>query len=267
MKIRVLIMFLIMSLTCEVRAQESKWLPSEYKDLSFKEFVSVAQKLLKVKFYYKDEWVKNLKMGEYPDSFSLRQVLDNLLRGTSVFYFIDRHGNVVLTKDFEVKVSDISDKKESSFIPPSDFSDQKEEKQQRGNTFVEIGNPADRNKPDKATLSGYITDGDTRERLAGVTILDQKLSVGTISNSFGFYTLKLSRGTHTLQFSFLGMKEKMVNLNIFSDGEMNVEMKSTLIPLKETVIYAQKKVILQRFEVGVEKINISIIQIITNNSW
>jgi hypothetical protein len=257
MNIKVLIFFLVLTLTYETEGQENKWLPPNYKNLSFKEFVSVTQKLLKVKFYYKDEWVKDLKMGNYPESFSLPQVLDNLFMGKSLFYYIDKHGNVVLTKDFEVKVSDKPEEKETNFVPPTDYSDQKENKQQTGNTFVEIGNPADRNKPDKATISGYITDRDTKEPLAGVTILDQKLSVGAVSNGFGFYSLKLSREIHTLQFSFLGMKEKLVNLNLFGDGEMNIEMKSILIPLKETVISAQKKMILQRFEVGVEKINIT----------
>jgi hypothetical protein len=257
MKIKVLIIFLILTLSYEAKAQENKWLPSSYRDLSFKEFASITQPLLKVKFFYKEEWVKNLKIGIYPNSFSLSDVLNNLFLGTSVFYYIDKHGNVVLTKNFEVKISDVSDKKEASFIAPSDYSDQEENRQKTGNTFVEIGNPADRNKPEKATVSGYITESDTKEPLAGVTIYDQKLSIGTVSNEFGFYTLKLSRGIHILQFSFLGMKEKTINLNLYGDGEMNIEMTSKLIPLKETVISAQKKMILQRFEVGVEKINIT----------
>jgi len=46
-------------------------------------------------------------------------------------------------------------------------------------------------------------------------------------------------------------------LNIFGDGDLNLDMKSTLIPLKETVISAQKGAILQRFELGVEKINLT----------
>ena len=40
-------------------------------------------------------------------------------------------------------------------------------------------------------------------------------------------------------------------------GELNIDMNSVLIPLKETVVSAQKSVTLQRFEVGVEKINIT----------
>jgi hypothetical protein len=53
------------------------------------------------------------------------------------------------------------------------------------------------------------------------------------------------------------MREKSVNLNLFGTGEFNVDMNSVLIPLKETVVSAQKSVTLQRFEVGAEKINIT----------
>ena len=106
-------------------------------------------------------------------------------------------------------------------------------------------------------LSGYITNRDTREAVAGVTVFNQKLSVGTTSNQHGFYTLSLPRGSHLIQFTFIGMKEKSVNVNIYGNGEMNIEMNSVLIPLKETVISAQRDMVLQRYEVGVEKINIS----------
>jgi len=53
------------------------------------------------------------------------------------------------------------------------------------------------------------------------------------------------------------MKEKTISLNLNGSGELNVEMNSMLIPLKETIVSAQKSITLQRFEVGAEKINIT----------
>ena len=127
-----------------------------------------------------------------------------------------------------------------------------------GNSSVEIGNPAEKNKPGNVVISGYITNKDTKEPVSGVTVFVQKLSTGTISNEYGFYTLTATeRNSHLLQFSFIGMREKSVNLNLYGPGELNVDMNSVLIPLKETVVSAQKSVTLQRFEVGAEKINIT----------
>jgi hypothetical protein len=257
MKLKILIFLFILSLPLKIRGQENRWVPSDYKNKSFKEFASAAGDLLKIKFFYKDEWVKDLKIGDYPPRFTLTQVLDSLFNGTTVYYYTDKHGNVVITKDYKVKIPGISAGKKTSYIPQIDNSGTEKSHQKSGNTLVEIGNPAERNSAGKATVSGYITNSETKEPVAGATIFNQRLSAGTVSNAYGYYTLTLPRGIHNLQFSFIGMKEKTVDVNLYGTGEMNVEMTETLIPLKETVISAQKNAILRRFEVGVEKINIT----------
>jgi outer membrane receptor for ferrienterochelin and colicin len=53
------------------------------------------------------------------------------------------------------------------------------------------------------------------------------------------------------------MREKRINLNLYGSGELNVDLRSVLTPIKEAVVSAQKSVTLQRFEVGAEKINIT----------
>ncbi len=147
--------------------------------------------------------------------------------------------------------------RDTNYIAPAGYYDSGDEQKLSGNLSVDIGNPADRFKSGSVTLTGYITNKDTREPVAGATVLVQKLSTGTISNEYGFYTITLPRGAHLLQYSFLGMREKQVNVNLYGPGEMNMEMSSMLIPLKETVVSAERNVIFQRFEAGVEKVNIS----------
>ncbi|MEI6050221.1 MAG: TonB-dependent receptor [Bacteroidota bacterium] len=257
MKPKILICLLLLTLSFQIEAQEKQRIPANYKDMSFKEFVLATEAMAKVKFFYKEEWVTGLKLGDYRGSITLPDVLDNLFRGTSIYYYIDKFGNVVLTKSYAVKISDKPVEKETNFIPPSDYASSGENQKMTGNTLVEIGNPAEKNNPGNVIISGYINNKDTKEPVAGVTVFIQKLSVGTISNEFGFYTLTLPRGIHMLQFSFIGMREKTINLNLYGTGEINVGMNSMLIPLKETVVSAQKNMTLQRFEVGAEKINIT----------
>ena len=163
----------------------------------------------------------------------------------------------MITNNYEVKISNTGVDKSDKFLPPSDISGSSENQQISGNVSVEIGNPAEKNKTGNVVISGYIKNKSTKEPVAGVTVYIQKLSIGTISNEYGFYSLTAPRGVHILHFSFVGMREKVVNLNLYGSGELNIDMNSVLIPLKETVVSAQKSVTLQRFEVGVEKINIA----------
>lgn len=257
MQLKILILLLLLTLSCQIEAQEKQRIPASYKNMSFKEFVLATEALQNVKFYFRDEWVTDLKLGDYPGSITLSDILDNLLRGTSIYYYIDKYGNVVLTKDYAVKRAGYPVDKDTNFMPPTDYTDSGENRQIAGNTFVEIGNPAEKNNSGSVIISGYIYNKDTKEPVSGVTVFVKKLSLGTISNEFGFYTLTLPRGNNLLQFSFVGMKEMMVNMSIYGTGQLNVEMNSILIPLKETVISAQKNMTIQRFEVGAEKINIT----------
>ncbi len=257
MKLKILLLLLTLLLSNLLHAQDEIKITWDYKDLSFREFVAQAEKVSSLRFFFRDEWVNDLRPGDFPGMTSLNELLDRLFRDKSLFYFIDESGNVVITKNFAVRVSETPVTGAQNFIAPTEYFDSQDKQKLSGNIFVDIGNPADRYKSGNVTLTGYILNRDTKEPVAGATVLVQKLAVGTNSNGYGFYTLTLSRGVHLLQFSFIGMKEKQVNVNLYGSGEMDMEMNSMLIPLTETVISAQKNVIFQRYEVGVEKVNIS----------
>lgn len=257
MKFKILLTGLILLLSHILYAQDDLGITWDYNDQSFGEFVSKAESTLNLRFFFRDEWVEDLRPGDYPGMNSLPRLLDNLFRDKSLYYFIDEDDNVVITRNFAVKISETSDSEDQTYIAPTEYYDTQEKQKLSGNLFIDIGNPADRFKGGIVNISGYITNRDTKEPVAGATLFVQKLSTGTISNQYGFYTLNLPRGVHLLQFSFIGMKEKQINVNLYGSGEMNIEMNSMLIPLKETVISAQKNVIFQRYEVGVEKVDIT----------
>ncbi len=257
MKQKILIPVLLFFLALNIEAQEKYALSGNFKGLTFKEFVSRTESQLHVKFFYKDEWVRDLILNDYPGCSSLSCVLDNLFTGTVLYYYIDRSGNVVITQNYAVKIITAPVEAEGKYMAPTEYAESGETQNMNSNSFVEIGNPAEKNMSGSVTLSGYITNKDTRDPVAGVTVFVQKLSSGTISNEYGYYSLTLPRGIHKVQFSFIGMKNKVINLNLYGSGDMNVEMTSVLIPLKETVISAQKSITLQRFEVGAAKINIT----------
>jgi hypothetical protein len=257
MKFRNFFLLIFLLFTIKAGGQEKYKLSGSFKDLTFKEFVVKTEKLLPVKFFYKDEWVNELKVGEYPDCTDLPCILENLFKGSGLFYVIEKSGNIVITNNYAIKVSESPVDKDNRFLPPSDFSGSAENQRTERISSVEVGNPAEKNNKGKVIVSGYITNKDTHEPVAGVTVFIQKLSLGAITNEYGFYSLTLPRGIYQVKFSFIGMREKSLNLSLYGTGELNVEMSSVLIPLKETVISAQKSVTLQRFEVGAEKINIT----------
>jgi len=122
MKLKIHLLILILSLSLSVGAQEKYPVNSNYKGLSFTEFVSKVESILPVKFFYLDEWVKDLKLADYPDCNSLQCLMDNIFKGTTLYYYIDSFGNVVITSNYSVKITTSAGEINSKFLTPSDYS-------------------------------------------------------------------------------------------------------------------------------------------------
>jgi hypothetical protein len=242
------VVFIVIPLT--VHSQVKYAIEWEYTGQSFENFVLEAESRLPVKFFYNPEWIKNLTLGSYGDKLILNEILDSLFREKSIYHYTSLTGNIILTKSLAIKSIKEKPVENMSYIPGMDYSEDRGIRITGENLVADIGNPDDRYKPGNVTLSGYTLNQDTKEPVAGVTVYVPKLSAGAISNAYGFYKISLPRGTYSVRFTFIGMKEKAIDLNLFNTGELNVEMKSVLVALKEAVITAEKDIKLQRAEVG-----------------
>lgn len=256
MKIRA-VFFAFILISCVARSQDKFLIGWDYSGFSFDEFVLRTESQYPVKFFYDEEWTKGLTLGKFNGDKNLSQVLDTLFHGRSIFYYFTDGGNIVLTKNFAIRINKLRQPETLAYLPSFDYSEQSEQESPAVKQTVTIGDPSDRNLAGTITLSGYIRDQDTKQPVAGATIFIPKISAGTISNEYGYYKLSIPRGNYPVHYTFVGMKERTYDLNIFSNGEINVEMKTVLVPLKGAVITAEKDITLQRPEVGVEKINIT----------
>ncbi|MBN1107348.1 MAG: TonB-dependent receptor [Bacteroidales bacterium] len=254
MKIRILAAGFLLICAFSLNAQEKYTVNWDYAGQSFTDFVITAESKLPVRFFFRDEWIGSLVPEHYPGCKDLNCVLENLFRGTSLYYYMDDEGNVIITRDFAVTSQEHTGKE--SPVLNREYSDSLESLRKFEVLFLEIGNRADAGLPGKVIISGYVTDRTTGEPLPGVSVYVPAFSYGAVTNANGYYSMSLPRGGHLIRFTFIGMRELRVNLRLNGPGEMSLNMQSILIPLKETVVSADRNVTLQRLEAGVEKINI-----------
>lgn len=254
MKIKLILLPLLLLTANILFAQKDIKITWNYDSLTFNQFISKAEEQSGARFYFKNDWVNELRPGNYPGCTSVFTLFDKLFRSRSLYYFQTASGDIIITKNFEIEHINRSDDEKGKFVL-EDYSYEKEKQKVTENLYLDIGNPAEKNLPGNVNISGYIIQNDTRESLSGVTILVQDLKMGTLSNQNGYFNLNLPRGTHQIQFSFIGLKEKHATVNVYGQGLINIEMNSAVIPLRETVVYAQRSTILQRNESGVVKID------------
>lgn len=85
------------------------------------------------------------------------------------------------------------------------------------------------------TISGYIEDGATGEKLIGANVFDVKTYQGTITNNYGFYSLTLPAGEKTIKFSFVGYQPNELILDLGKDTTVTVSLHPA-VELDEVVV-------------------------------
>ncbi|MFY0601418.1 MAG: carboxypeptidase-like regulatory domain-containing protein [Cyclobacteriaceae bacterium] len=87
------------------------------------------------------------------------------------------------------------------------------------------------------TIGGIVIDKDTKEPMAFAAIGFMGTTVGTVSNSDGYFEMNLPDGYKNLQLqvSFLGYETVLINSTEFG-GKMRVAMTSSFVELSELVI-------------------------------
>ena len=91
----------------------------------------------------------------------------------------------------------------------------------------------------KYTISGYLSDGDSGEKLISANVIDLNSEKGTTSNLYGFYSLTLPEDSVTLVFSYIGYGTVIKKLYLDKNIQLNVSLKGS-ISLETVEVNAEK---------------------------
>ncbi len=81
------------------------------------------------------------------------------------------------------------------------------------------------NAQEKYSLSGKIKDIENNETLLGVNVIIKELQTGTVSNSYGFYSITLPEGLYTVQVSYLGFETLTETIKLDKDIKKDFLLK------------------------------------------
>lgn len=92
----------------------------------------------------------------------------------------------------------------------------------------------------KVTLSGHVKDAGSGEDLIGATISVKEAGAGTVTNSYGFYSLTLDKGTYTLVYRYVGYEEQSKKVILDKNTVLNIELAERAKEMKAAVVSAKK---------------------------
>ena len=111
----------------------------------------------------------------------------------------------------------------------------------------------------KFTISGYIKDADSGEELISASIFDTKSAKGTVSNTYGFFSITLPAGKVTLKGSYVGYQEFTQEIDLRKDIQIDLKLRSSSAIQEVEVIATKAEKIEERSQMS--RIDVPIEQI------
>ncbi|MEM1321828.1 MAG: TonB-dependent receptor [Bacteroidota bacterium] len=80
-------------------------------------------------------------------------------------------------------------------------------------------------KPPSYTISGYLEDEATGEKLVAATVVCQRHNRGAVTNEYGFYSLTLPAGAVELSYSYLGCTPSIKAFDLQQNHRINMTLE------------------------------------------
>jgi TonB-dependent receptor-like protein/carboxypeptidase-like protein len=99
-------------------------------------------------------------------------------------------------------------------------------------------------------LSGFVVDKKSGEALIGATVSADSSLIGTVANGYGFFSLDLPYGEHTIQTSFLGFEIASHTLDFTRNISIDIALSQSTPELQEIVIQGYSRTNVKQIQTG-----------------
>ena len=86
------------------------------------------------------------------------------------------------------------------------------------------------------TLSGYVLDKQSNELIIGSSVIVEGLNIGTITNSYGFFSITIEEGNYNIRIQNLGFKDNTQNINLNKNLSLNIYLTEEVESLNEVIV-------------------------------
>lgn len=110
------------------------------------------------------------------------------------------------------------------------------------------------------TVSGYVTDAESGEKLIGASVYLTELGKGTTTNQYGFYSLPLAGDSATIAFSYIGYTRRTETLALRQNTRLDVELSSNVVLEEVEITAAPEEDAVEQVQMSVHKIPMQTIE-------
>ena len=92
------------------------------------------------------------------------------------------------------------------------------------------------NSQNNFTFSGYVLDNQTNELVIGASVIIDELNIGTITNSYGFFSITVKEGNYSFKTQNLGYKDDIQIISLNKNIILNIYLKEEVESLDEVIV-------------------------------
>jgi hypothetical protein len=259
--------FLFVLRVASAQQTNIRLISGNFQKATIAQFINELESKSSYHFYYDPIQFDSLRVTLQVNDKPLETILDMAFKNTDFHYAITPQQQVFLTKGRQIKtelapgyleaLTRNAPAKQTAAV--ADYTDDKDKKVPDATTenkLYEIGVRTNNIKAGNAILSGYIRDIKSGEAVVGASIYVANTRTGVATDQFGYFTISLSRGRHTLNIRGLGMRDTRRQIILYSEGKLNIEMQEQVNSLKEVKISGDKVANVRSVELGVTRLDI-----------
>ncbi len=90
------------------------------------------------------------------------------------------------------------------------------------------------------TISGYVKDISNGEVLIGANVFIKDSYTGTVTNSYGFYSLSLKPGNYSIVYQYLGYNSKEMSVDLNKNLSVDIGMEEAADSIEAVIVTAER---------------------------
>lgn len=265
------ISFFILLFTSHSDAQDKKdiLISGNFENLTLAEFFQKLELQAPYFFYYEQSQLDSLRVNLIVQAEPIQTVLEKAFKNTGLLFSIDRDNKVYVTKGIKI----ITALPANFFQSPGEtkpvysikdsvidygLGSERKEKVISESKLYEIGTKTNTVKGN-VIITGIMRNATTGEPLINTSVFINN-NYSTVTDAYGNYSLTVPAGKHTLNILAIGMKDTKLQVAVYSDGKLDIDIREQVTTLKEVIVSSKKMININRVQMGVDRLSIESIR-------
>jgi hypothetical protein len=222
--IRIFSLLFLLVLASHLKGQTILDQPLEISKVkTLPEFIQEVEKKYPVRFYYLAKWIEPVSLDTDFKGETLGAVLNEFMANTDLFYRVFDNSSIVIGRDPSQMINRMAIIRTAV-----------EEKKKIDH--VVIGSSQVKKKKQSVKLTGQVIDGKNDAPLLGAGVFINDAGTGATTDSRGQFEVILTPGIHVITFNYLNYEEQLMDVEIYEDGNVKVNLMEKPLLLEEVVV-------------------------------